>query len=126
MGNFYHPRNLTSVDFDLTQCSNLEFDMKYAPQSQAPCEGPDLYCEELEYNIQLMEVLLGSTGIIHLNNHGHHLIRSTKCINRKLVTHPVYIYNGLGYWDPDTNNVGGSGPYVNWFTVNIGSSIKLS
>ena len=32
-----------------------------------------------------------------------------------------FTYNGLGYWDPDTNNVGGSAasPYVNWFTVNI-------
>ena len=40
-----HPRNLTSVDFDLTQCSNLQFDMKYATISGHPCEGPDLYCE---------------------------------------------------------------------------------
>ena len=47
MGNAAaHPRNLESVDFDLSNCYNLEFDMKYATQSQgAPCEGPDLYCE---------------------------------------------------------------------------------
>ena len=41
-------------------------------------------------------------------------------------THPVYAYNGLGYWDPDTNNVGGSVrcPYVNWFTVNIAFTLS--
>jgi len=40
------PRNLTTVNFDVSQGGSIEFEMRYAVQSTAsPCEGPDLYNE---------------------------------------------------------------------------------
>ena len=124
MGNAAaHPRNLTSVDFDLSQCYNLEFDMKYATQSQAaPCEGPDLYCEgvRIQYSTD--------AGVTWYNWDGTQEQSWSPpgsglpdALTGNCATHPVYAYNGLGYWDPDTNNVGGSAasPYVNWFHVNM-------
>ena len=124
MGNAAaHPRNLTSVDFDLTQCSSLQFDMKYATQSQAgPCEGPDLYCEGVRIQFST------DAGATWYNWDGSLEQAWTppgsgqpNALTGNCATHPVYAYNGLGYWDPDTNNVGGSAlsPYVNWFNVNI-------
>ena len=123
MGNAAaHPRNLTSVDFDLSQCFNLEFDMKYATQSQAgPCEGPDLYCEgvRIQYSTD--------AGVTWFNWDGTQEQSWSPtgsglpdALTGNCATHPVYAYNSTGYWDPDTNNVGGSAasPYVNWFHVN--------
>ena len=124
MGNAAaHPRNLTSVDFDLTQCSNLQFDMKYATQSQAgPCEGPDLYCE----GVRIQYSTDGGVTWFNWDNTPEQPWTppgsgQPNALTGNCATHPVYAYNGLGYWDPDTNNVGGSAasPYVNWFTVNI-------
>ena len=124
MGNAAaHPRNLTSIDFDLSQCYNLEFDMKYATQSQsAPCEGPDLYCEgvRIQYSTDAGVTWYNWDGTPEQSwsPPGSGLPDE---LTGNCATHPVYAYNGLGYWDPDTNNVGGSSasPYVNWFHVNI-------
>ena len=124
MGNLAaHPRNLTSVDFDLSSCSNLEFDMKYAIQSQAgPCEGPDLYCEgvRIQYSTDAGLTWFNWDGSLEQpwSPPGSGL---PDALTGVCATHPVYNYNGIGYWDPDTNNVGGSAasPYVNWFHVNI-------
>ena len=124
MGNAAaHPRNLTSIDFDLSQCYNLEFDMKYATQSQAgPCEGPDLYCEgvRIQYSTDAGLTWYNWDGTLEQpwSPPGSGL---PNALTGNCATHPVYAYNGLGYWDPDTNNVGGSSasPYVNWFHVNI-------
>ena len=124
MGNLAaHPRNLTSVDFDLSSCANLEFDMKYAIQSQAgPCEGPDLYCEgvRIQYSTDAGLTWFNWDGSLEQpwSPPGSGL---PNALTGVCATHPVYNYNGIGYWDPDTNNVGGSAasPYVNWFHVNI-------
>ncbi|MBT7481849.1 MAG: hypothetical protein HN677_05580, partial [Flavobacteriales bacterium] len=123
MGNLAaHPRNLTSIDFDLSQCYNLEFDLKYAIQSQAgPCEGPDLYCEgvRIQYSTDAGVTWYNWDGTQEQpwSAPGSGLPDE---LTGNCATHPVYAYNGLGYWDPDTNNVGGSAasPYVNWFHVN--------
>ena len=124
MGNAAaHPRNLTSVDFDLSQCQNLEFDMKYATQSQpGPCEGPDLYCEGVR-------IQYSTDGGLTWFNWDNTLEQAwtppgsgqANALTGNCATHPVYAYNSTGYWDPDTNNVGGSAasPYVNWFHVNL-------
>ena len=123
MGNAAaHPRNLESIDFDLTNCYNLEFDMKYATQSQgAPCEGPDLFCEgvRIQYSTD--------AGVTWYNWDGSQEQPWSPpgsglpdALTGNCSTHPVYNYIGLGYWDPDTLNVGGSAssPFVNWFHVN--------
>ena len=123
MGNAAaHPRNLESIDFDLTNCYNLEFDMKYATQSQAaPCEGPDLFCEgvRIQYSTD--------AGVTWYNWDGSQEQPWSPPgsglpdeLTGNCATHPVYNYTGLGYWDPDTLNVGGSAssPFVNWFHVN--------
>ena len=91
-------------------------------QSQmAPCEGPDLYCEGVRIQFST------DGGVTWYNWDGTQEQPWTppgsgqpNALTGNCATHPVYVYNGLGYWDPDTNNVGGSAasPYVNWFTVN--------
>ena len=124
MGNAaQHPRNLTSIDFDLSACYNLEFDMKYAIQGvQGSCEGPDLYCEgvRIQYSTDAGVTWYNWDGTQEQpwSAPGSGLPDE---LTGNCATHPVYAYNGLGYWDPDTNNVGGSAasPYVNWFHVNI-------
>ena len=126
MGNLAaHPRNLTSVDFDLSACSNLEFDMKYATQSQAgPCEGPDLYCEgvRIQYSTDAGLTWFNWDGSLEQpwTPPGSGL---PNALTGVCATHPVYAYNGIGYWDPDTNGVsgglGGPSPYTDWFHVNI-------
>ena len=123
MGNAAaHPRNLESVDFDLTNCYNLEFDMKYATQSQAgPCEGPDLFCEgvRIQYSNDQGNTWYNWDGSLEQpwSPPGSGL---PDALTGNCATHPVYNYTGLGYWDPDTLNVGGSAssPFVNWFHVN--------
>ena len=131
MGNLAaHPRNLTSVDFDLSACSNLEFDMKYATQSQAgPCEGPDLYCEgvRIQYSTDAGLSWYNWDGSLEQpwTPPGSGLPNSLTGV---CATHPVYAYNGIGYWDPDTNGVsgglGGPSPYTDWFHVNIALGIS--
>jgi len=40
------PRNITTVDFDVSMGGDIQFEMRYAVQGAAsPCEGPDLYNE---------------------------------------------------------------------------------
>ena len=122
MGNAAaHPRNLTSIDFDLSACYNLEFDMKYAIQSQAaPCEGPDQDCEgvRIQYSTD--------AGLTWFNWDGTQeqswtaATLPTNCGSQAAPAHPVYAYSGVGYWNPDTLNIGGgsTSPFVNWFHVN--------
>jgi hypothetical protein len=126
MGNLAaHPRNLTSVDFGLSACSNLEFDMKYALQGvQGSCEGPDLYCEGVRIQFST------DAGLTWFNWDGSLEQAWTppgsglaNALTGNCATHPVCAYNGIGYWDPDTNGVsgglGGPSPYTDWFHVNI-------
>ncbi|MDD3876541.1 MAG: PKD domain-containing protein [Bacteroidales bacterium] len=48
------PRNLTTVDFDVSMGGDIEFEMRYAVQSAAsPCEGPDLYNEGIAVQYSL-------------------------------------------------------------------------
>ncbi|OPZ98963.1 MAG: hypothetical protein BWY70_01101 [Bacteroidetes bacterium ADurb.Bin408] len=40
------PRNLTTVDFDISQGGSIQFEMRYSIQAaNSPCEGPDEYDE---------------------------------------------------------------------------------
>ena len=101
----------------------LEFDMKYAIQSQgAPCEGPDLFCEgvRIQYSTDGGLTWYNWDGSLEQpwSPPGSGLPNE---LTGNCATHPVYAYLGLGYWDPDTNNVSGgpTSPYIDWFHVSL-------
>ncbi len=48
------PRNLTTIDFDISQGGTIQFEMRYSVQAaNSPCEGPDEYDEgmAIQYSI---------------------------------------------------------------------------